>query len=381
MTKEYARCKRSILATGSARPKPQNQAPTNNNNNNNNNNNKKSKNLNSSNYADYEQSDPYYDPPPTTTSYSDFPPPNTTTSSSSDTAMATTTPTPSIGIDPFLLDDEYYSNTVYDPNKKFTDDPKIKAKCVKAISTLRRLIFSDTNRHGFNKSTWRMFSEPVKLTFQKMQAYNAKIKNKIDLGTIVTKLFAHTYIYVSEFVLEVRRVFSNCIRFNTDWLTKDLRKRTMILFKEVSQFPIFLILFIKPILTHPTQCEDVLLDHLSRLYVKPVVHNYEMCMDVMAHMMAVPDTDDNSVQLCLYFLHPVTLFFDGKYPEGYLKVVKKPMDYGTLVENLLTAEYATFSQFEADIMLISTNCKAYYHDKQVSERSDRALTKTIIRAT
>lgn len=60
-------------------------------------------------------------------------------------------------------------------------------------------------------------------------------------------------------------------------------------------------------------------------------------------------------QYALYFVNPVNV---KDYPD-YLNHVKKPMAITTLKENLLDKKYATIADFEADMLLISSNCRQY----------------------
>jgi len=235
-----------------------------------------------------------------------------------------------------LLDDVYDMTIQYSPNASFDSDPQIKMRCIKAISVLKRLLLSDPK---LQKSAWSMFKEPVKLPVAMMNDYNAKILRKSDFLTVCRNVYGHKYHFVRDFVSDVRRIFSNCIRFNSHPTAKATRDLAIHVYNE---------------------CEDVLLDHLTRKYVKPVLPTYKMCMQIMWHIYDVPDPDNPSIQLCDLFLHPVSVYFGGQFPPGYLDVVKRPMDYGTIIENLLTAEYSTLNEFEMDMSLVSANCKTFY---------------------
>ncbi|KAI8141998.1 hypothetical protein BJV82DRAFT_616718 [Fennellomyces sp. T-0311] len=59
----------------------------------------------------------------------------------------------------------------------------------------------------------------------------------------------------------------------------------------------------------------------------------------------------------LVFLQPVDEELDGA--PGYYKIIKKPMDLGTIRSKLEKGEYTTYQQMDEDIRLMLSNCFAY----------------------
>jgi hypothetical protein len=48
------------------------------------------------------------------------------------------------------------------------------------------------------------------------------------------------------------------------------------------------------------------------------------------------------------------------YPKGYLDKVKKPIDLGSIVQNLLTGRYNNVRSFAADCRQVVENCREFY---------------------
>ena len=66
--------------------------------------------------------------------------------------------------------------------------------------------------------------------------------------------------------------------------------------------------------------------------------------------------------------------------EGYLDVIKKPMDLGTMREKVERFEYKTFEEFKGDFLLILSNCmlfnktgSAYYKYAEKLKDTSRAI--------
>ena len=65
----------------------------------------------------------------------------------------------------------------------------------------------------------------------------------------------------------------------------------------------------------------------------------------------------------------------------YYDVIKKPMDFDTLKNNLMDSKYATYEDFLLDIQLIWDNCKLYNQAgtpiAKISDRMERLTKKEI----
>lgn len=208
--------------------------------------------------------------------------------------------------------------------------PSYKAQCSKVISALK---------HREKNVGW--FLKPVndpKLN----DDYRAKIAFPIDLGTISSKLDRNQYPTLSEFALDVRRIFSNCLRFN-DNAENPLRP---IACEMLSSAEIMMHLFIQ-------QPEAAV-----PLYPK-LLYCWKMCMQILDEILKLKNPDDG-FPTAHFFLHPVSHFWGGKFKEDYKEKVTQPMDLGTVTAKLCDGTYQTVQAFIADCHLVPSNCKAYY---------------------
>mmetsp|Transcript_30399 Transcript_30399/g.44991 ORF Transcript_30399/g.44991 Transcript_30399/m.44991 type:complete len:113 (+) Transcript_30399:1150-1488(+) len=82
--------------------------------------------------------------------------------------------------------------------------PMRKEQCMKVLSGLKR------RKH--KHVTW--FTAPVS-DKAIVDDYKLKIPNPMDLGTMTNKLERDSYSTATDFVLDLRRVFGNCLRYNT----------------------------------------------------------------------------------------------------------------------------------------------------------------------
>ncbi len=53
-------------------------------------------------------------------------------------------------------------------------------------------------------------------------------------------------------------------------------------------------------------------------------------------------------------------FHDDAHPQGYLDKVKNPIDFGAIVQNLLTGRYNNVRSFAADCRQVVENCREFY---------------------
>ena len=60
------------------------------------------------------------------------------------------------------------------------------------------------------------------------------------------------------------------------------------------------------------------------------------------------------------FLEPV----DTQVYSDYLKFVKKPMDFGTILDMLESQAYLSLDQYKADVRLVFYNALAYNSDNE-----------------
>jgi Bromodomain len=182
--------------------------------------------------------------------------------------------------------------------------------------------------------------------------YKSKIKAPMDIQTIQTKLDKNSYKKLDHFVLDLRRVFSNALRYNTS--IKDS---------------------LRPLAVEGLQCaESLMLMFLARNFTgaaaggaqycyAPLLYCWNVCINIMDTLYNLVNPSDGQ-PMAYYFLHPVSVYCGGKFPPDYLDVVKKPMDFGTITANLVEGRYQTIESFSSDCRLVIQNCQTYYQGRE-----------------
>lgn len=206
-----------------------------------------------------------------------------------------------------------------------------KVRCMKILNGLRRR----QPRHVI------YFLQPVSdKAF--VDDYKAKIPFPMDLGTMSQKLERDLYTGLPEFALDLRRVFANCLRFNTT--------------KQDS---------FRPIAAQLLKTAEELMawflgkaDAPNQAY-PPLLYCWELCINLIDRLLNVTNPT-NGLQTAHYFMHPASYYFLGAFPNDYLAKVPKPMDFGTVTSNLIEGRYQSISAFAADCRLIIDNCLTYY---------------------
>ena len=77
----------------------------------------------------------------------------------------------------------------------------------------------------------------------------------------------------------------------------------------------------------------------------------EVCKMVMDKLIGYPDAQEFIPQLNKELL--------GDFYNDYMKVIKKPMDFTTINNNLENDVYQSYDQFHNDLMLVFSNCKEF----------------------
>lgn len=226
--------------------------------------------------------------------------------------------------------------------------PARKAQCSKILNGIKR--------RKAKSIVW--FEKPVS-DKKIIQDYKAKIKYPMDLSTIQSKLDNTStnginnkgYLTVADFVLDLRRIFSNCLRYNNSNGKDSLR----------------------PIAVDTLGCIEQL---ASAFLAKPELSNnltvyppllfcWKLCVNVIDTLYNLTNREDKH-PTAFYFMHPVEYYFGGMLPADYLQKAPKPMDFGTITSQLLEGQYTKLDQFESDCKLVISNCLAYYGGKAES---------------
>jgi len=156
------------------------------------------------------------------------------------------------------------------------------------------------------------------------------------------RLDKNQYSTVAEFVLDLRRICSNCLQYNTtiDDSFRPIATDCLTTMEQLCKF--FIGKNESPKIVYPR-----------------LVYCWEECLKVIDALLKIKNPDDG-YQTAHFFLQPVSFFCGGQWPHGYLERVQKPMDYGTIVQNLITGVYDSAEKFAADCRLVTSNCRLFY---------------------
>lgn len=214
--------------------------------------------------------------------------------------------------------------------------PQRKEQCMKVLSGLKR------RKH--KNVTW--FTAPVS-DKAIVDDYKLKIPNPMDIGTMMNKLEKDSYQTVTQFVLDLRRVFGNCLRYNT---TKQdsLRPVAVDMLKTAEELMAYFIA--KP-------------ESSSQIYPS-LLYCWGVCIDLIDRLLNVTNPSDGH-QTAHFFLHPASTFFvGGNLPADYKSKISRPMDFGTITSNLIEGNYQSVAVFTADCRLVIENCLNYYGGRE-----------------
>ncbi|VEU40194.1 unnamed protein product [Pseudo-nitzschia multistriata] len=239
--------------------------------------------------------------------------------------------------------------------------PSRKAQCYKILNGIKR-------RKAKN-IVW--FEKPVS-DKKLIQDYKAKIKYPMDLSTMQTKLDNTTfgpggtsntssskgYTTVAAFVWDLRRIFGNCLRYNTTNGKDSLRPIAVETLDAADQLCTFF-------LAKHEYAQNATAASATPLY-PPLLFCWKLCVNVIDTLYNLTNPQDGN-PTAYYFMHPVSFFFGGTLPVDYLHKAPNPMDFGTVTSQLMEGQYTTLDQFESDCKLVISNCMAYYGEKTESK--------------
>jgi len=216
--------------------------------------------------------------------------------------------------------------------------PARKEQCTKVLSGLKR--------RKYKNVSW--FITPVS-DKAIVDDYKLKIPNPMDLGTITNKLEKNLYSSITQFVLDLRRVFGNCLRFNTT--SKDS---------------------LRPVAVDMLKTAEELIAHFiakaesPALVYPPLLYCWGVIIKSIDALLSVTNKGDGH-QTAHFFLHPASYFFGGSFPTDYKSKVSKPMDFGTITSNLIEGNYQSINDFATDCRLVINNCLTYYGGREDSK--------------
>ena len=180
--------------------------------------------------------------------------------------------------------------------------------------------------------------------------YRAKIKNPMDLSTVQSKLDKGTYKNgIGDFCLDVRRIFANCLRYNTS--IKDSLRPVAVEVLETAE-KLFKAFF------GPSSGPGI-----GTPPYPPLLFCWKLCIEILDTLYNLVNPIDGQPTV-LYFLHPVSYYCGGSFPPGYLEKVITPMDFGTVTGKLIEGRYQTVEDFADDCRLVISNCHTYYNGRE-----------------
>ncbi len=160
------------------------------------------------------------------------------------------------------------------------------------------------------------------------------------------RLDKNQYETVADFVLDLRRICSNCLQYNTT-INDSFRPVATECLTTIEQL-----------------CKFFIGKNESPKIVYPrLLYCWEECLKVIDALLKITNPDDG-YQTAHFFLQPVSFFCGGQWPHGYLDKVQKPIDFGTIVQNLITGGYDSSEDFAADCRLVTENCRSFYEGSE-----------------
>ena len=250
--------------------------------------------------------------------------------------------------------------------------------CLQIMKTLKR------HRDSFP------FNQPVDPVALQIPDYLDVIKQPMDFSTIANKLAAGSYSALDEWISDVRLVFSNCYTYNRPdnpvySMGKNLEKSFDAMMKKMPTGAA------GPGGPIPDGTTTVLPSSspTRRTSITELPRRRPASISTGSpSSISSSDSDDLRYALTLLrdfwskkispiswpFLQPVDPVALG-IPD-YLKVIKVPMDMGTVKRKLEAKSYLTAAEFESDVRLIFSNCYLYNAPDSEVVKLCRAVEKT-----
>lgn len=151
------------------------------------------------------------------------------------------------------------------------------------------------------------------------------------------------YPNVSAFIVDLRRIFGNCLRFNA--LDGDSFRPVAVSMASTTENLMHLFLQ----------------SHSSKEIYPKLLYCWKSCVELLDKALTLKNPEDN-YPTAHYFLHPVSFYFGGHLPPDYLDKVPMPIDFGTITSKLFDGTYQTVKEFVSDCRLVTANCKSFYGD-------------------
>lgn len=197
-----------------------------------------------------------------------------------------------------------------------------------------------------------------------LKDYRAKIKHPMDLSKITAKLEnRNDYKTLQSFCLDLRRIFANCLRFNTS-IQDGLRPVAIEVLETTEQLlAVFILQDESTTQQQISASSKSKKKQNSQLPYPPLLYCWKMCLQILDKLYNLVNPTDGQ-PTALYFLHPVSVYCGGEFPPDYLQKISKPMDFSSVTGNLLEGRYESVDEFATDCRLIISNCNLYYSGRE-----------------
>jgi hypothetical protein len=208
--------------------------------------------------------------------------------------------------------------------------PMFKVKCETILRELMKLEGA------------KILQEPVDLV--SYPAYAIIIPHPMDFSTILLKLQRNgssSYSSHNEFALDVRRVIGNFLRYNC---TKEDSKLRQMMVKILLRFEKL------------WQKLEETTNDAELIFSKP--------MPILTALLGGIE-ELYRIDGILNFIYPSRYYFQGSALSDYLSIIRRPMDVGSVVSNIIEGLYSSSEDIIDDMQLIANNCKSYWAENMV----------------
>ncbi|PVU86953.1 hypothetical protein BB560_006580 [Smittium megazygosporum] len=189
------------------------------------------------------------------------------------------------------------------------------------------------------------FFEPVDPIALGIPDYPDIVKSPMDLSTVKSKLEGGKYSVISDFMNDVELIFENCFLYN------GIDSPISSMAKQLKKFYLSLLNKNLKALTSSTPQRSVAsVDDMSPN------QQLKKCSSIIKELF-----DKKHYDIALYFYEPVD--YVALDIPTYPKIIKNPMDLGTIKTKLENNEYSEVSEFYKDVKLVFHNCYKFNHKK------------------
>ncbi|PVV04805.1 hypothetical protein BB560_000688 [Smittium megazygosporum] len=189
------------------------------------------------------------------------------------------------------------------------------------------------------------FFEPVDPIALGIPDYPDIVKSPMDLSTVKSKLEGGKYSVISDFMNDVELIFENCFLYN------GIDSPISSMAKQLKKFYLSLLNKNLKALTSSTPQRSVAsVDGMSP------DQQLKKCSSIIKELF-----DKKHYDIALYFYEPVD--YVALDIPTYPKIIKNPMDLGTIKTKLENNEYSEVSEFYKDVKLVFHNCYKFNHKK------------------